>query len=107
LPAKQREAQQARIVAINETSAARHIVRTQTRIGLDGARHRVSEIVDAARRENPEVKILCHGGPISTLEDASRIFKRFPAIDGFRSAKLMEGLEAETAITGRVGEFSN
>jgi predicted TIM-barrel enzyme len=76
-------------------------------LGFDGARDRVSEIMDAARHKNPEVKILCHGGPISTLEDATYIFKRFPVIDGFQSANLMGGLAAETAITDRAGEFPN
>jgi predicted TIM-barrel enzyme len=79
----------------------------KTAMSLDGARDRVNEIMDAARQENPDVIVLCHGGPISSPADAAYIFERCPAIDGFYGATSMERLPTETAITDQVREFSN
>jgi predicted TIM-barrel enzyme len=79
----------------------------RTAMSLDGARDRVNEITDAARLENPEVIVLCHGGPISSPADAAYIFERCPSIDGFYGATSMERLPTETAITDQVREFSN
>jgi predicted TIM-barrel enzyme len=79
----------------------------RTSMSLDGARDRVNEIADAARLENPEVIVLCHGGPISSPADAAYIFERCPSIDGFYGATSMERLPTETAITDQVREFSN
>ena len=79
----------------------------KTAMSLDGARDRVNEIMEAARRENPDVIVLCHGGPIASPADAAYIFERCPAIDGFYGATSMERLPTETAITDQVREFSN
>jgi len=78
----------------------------KTAMSLDGARDRVNEIMDAARRENPDVIVLCHGGPISSPTDAAYIFDGCPAIDGFYGATSMERLPTETAITDQVRQFS-
>jgi predicted TIM-barrel enzyme len=77
----------------------------KTAMTLDQARDRVKEIMDAARRENPHVIVLCHGGPISSPEDAAYIFDRCPSIDGFYGATSMERLPTEAAITEQVREF--
>jgi predicted TIM-barrel enzyme len=79
----------------------------KTAMSLDGARDRVNEISDAARQENPDVIMLCHGGPISSPADVADIFDRCPAIDGFYGATSMERLPTETAITAQVREFSD
>jgi predicted TIM-barrel enzyme len=79
----------------------------KTAMSLNDARDRVNEITDAARLENPEVIVLCHGGPISSPADAAYIFERCPSIDGFFGATSMERLPTETAMTDQVREFSN
>jgi predicted TIM-barrel enzyme len=79
----------------------------RTAMSLDDARDRVNEIADAARLENPDVLVLCHGGPISSPADAAYIFERCPSIDGFYGATSMERLPTEAAITDQVREFSN
>jgi len=79
----------------------------KTAMSLDGARDRVNEIMEAARRENPDVIVLCHGGPIASPADAAYIFDRCPSIDGFYGATSMERLPTETAITDQVRQFSS
>ena len=53
----------------------------------------------AARSVNPEVIVLCHGGPIATPDDAQFILRQCPACDGFYGASSMERLPTEVALT--------
>ena len=59
----------------------------------------------AARRVNPEVIVLCHGGPIATPADASYILKACPEVHGFYGASSMERLPTEVALTATTQEF--
>ena len=59
----------------------------------------------AARAVNPEILVMCHGGPIATPEDARYILQRCPAIHGFYGASSMERLPTETALTETTRRF--
>lgn len=59
----------------------------------------------AARAINPDVIVLCHGGPIATPEDAAFILSRCPACDGFFGASSMERLPTERAVTETTRQF--
>jgi predicted TIM-barrel enzyme len=59
----------------------------------------------AARAVNPQVLVLCHGGPIATPADAQFILKQCPGIDGFYGASSMERLPTETALTATTRQF--
>jgi predicted TIM-barrel enzyme len=52
-----------------------------------------------------DIIILCHGGPISSPEDAAYILKTAPGIHGFYGASSMERLPVETALTEQVRAF--
>ncbi len=60
----------------------------------------------AARAVNPELLVLCHGGPIATPEDARYILERCPGCDGFYGASSMERLPTEQALTATTREFT-
>jgi len=74
---------------------------------LDNACGRVQALHDAAKRVNPEVIVLCHGGPISEPEDAAYVLKRTKGIAGFFGASSIERLPTETAITDCVRRFKS
>jgi predicted TIM-barrel enzyme len=59
----------------------------------------------AARAVNPDVIVLCHGGPIATPEDAQFILRHCPACDGFYGASSMERLPTEVALTETTRRF--
>lgn len=59
----------------------------------------------AARSVNPEVLVLCHGGPIATPEDAQFILANCPICDGFYGASSMERLPTEVALTETTRRF--
>lgn len=60
----------------------------------------------AARSVNPEVLVLCHGGPIATPEDAHFILQQCPECDGFYGASSMERLPTEVALTDTTRRFT-
>ena len=59
----------------------------------------------AAKAVNPEVLVLCHGGPIATPEDAQYILRQCPGIHGFYGASSMERLPTEVALTDTTRRF--
>lgn len=78
----------------------------ETALSLEESAKRVQAMHDAAKRVNPEVLVLCHGGPIAEPEDAQYILEHTQGIVGFYGASSMERLPVEPAITNRVREFT-
>lgn len=60
----------------------------------------------AAKAINPEVLVLCHGGPIATPEDARWILGQCPQLHGFYGASSMERLPTEIALTETTRRFT-
>jgi predicted TIM-barrel enzyme len=77
----------------------------KTAMTLDEAVERVQALHDAAKAVNPEVLVLCHGGPIAEPADAAYVLQRTKGVVGFFGASSIERLPTETAITARVREF--
>ena len=59
----------------------------------------------AARAVNPDVIVLCHGGPIATPEDAQFILEHAKGCNGFYGASSMERLPTEVALTETTRKF--
>lgn len=76
-----------------------------TAMTLEEAAMRVQAMHDAAKKVNPNVLVLCHGGPISEPEDAAYIFGKCKGISGFFGASSIERLPTEIAITDCVRKF--
>jgi predicted TIM-barrel enzyme len=72
---------------------------------LDEAVDRVQAIHDAAKKANPDVMVLCHGGPIAQPEDAQYVLQRTRGIAGFFGASSIERLATEPAIEQQTRRF--
>ena len=72
---------------------------------LDDAAKRVQSLHDAAKKVNPDIMVLCHGGPISEPADAAYILKHTKGVVGFFGASSIERLPTEVAITECVRRF--
>jgi predicted TIM-barrel enzyme len=59
----------------------------------------------AARAVNPDVLVLCHGGPIAEPQDAQWILSQCPGCHGFYGASSMERLPTELALTETARRF--
>ena len=76
-----------------------------TALTLDDCVPRIDSWSTAAREVNPDVIVLCHGGPIATPEDAETILQRCPQCHGFYGASSMERLPTEIALTQQTKKF--
>jgi predicted TIM-barrel enzyme len=65
----------------------------------------IDEWATAARKVRKDVIILCHGGPISSPDDAAYILKEVKGIHGFYGASSMERLPVEVALTEQTKAF--
>ena len=72
---------------------------------LDDCVKDVRAIGDAAKSVNPDVIVLCHGGPISMPGDAGYVLQRTKGVHGFYGASSMERLPTEIAIRGQIEKF--
>lgn len=77
----------------------------QTSPSLEESVGLVQKIADAAHQINPDVIVLCHGGPISGPKDAAFVLQRTTGVHGFYGASSMERLPVEEAIKNTVHEY--
>ena len=77
----------------------------QTAKTLDQSVELVQAMHDAAKEVNPDILVLCHGGPIAEPEDAAYVFERVRGVVGFFGASSIERLPTEVAITESVRRF--
>lgn len=78
-----------------------------TALTLDDAARRVQAMRDAAVAVNPDILVLCHGGPIAEPADAQFIFSHTTGIAGFFGASSIERLAVEPAIESQAKAFKN
>jgi predicted TIM-barrel enzyme len=67
----------------------------------------IQDMRDAAVRVNPEIIVLCHGGPIAEPEDAAYVLERTEGVAGFFGASSMERLPTEVAMTENMKRFKS
>jgi predicted TIM-barrel enzyme len=74
-------------------------------LSLDDAIAKVLEIAAAGRAVNPEILVICHGGPFDEPESVGQALTKMPGIAGFFGASSIERLPTERAITAQVRSF--
>ncbi|CDI49933.1 phosphoenolpyruvate hydrolase family protein [Clostridium tetani] len=77
----------------------------QTALTLDDCVERIQKIADAGREINPDIMVICHGGPIAEPEDAKYIIEKTKGINGFFGASSIERIPTEKAIKEQVLNF--
>jgi predicted TIM-barrel enzyme len=77
----------------------------QTAKTLDQCVEEIQAMRDAAVKENPDVLVLCHGGPLAEPDDAAYVLERTEGVVGFFGASSMERLPTEIAMTENMRRF--
>ena len=72
---------------------------------LDDCVPLIQAMHDAAKEVNPDLIVLCHGGPIAEPDDAAYVIARTTGVDGFFGASSMERLPTEVAMTENMKRF--
>ena len=78
----------------------------ETALKLADCAPRINAWGAAATAVNPDVIVLCHGGPIATPDDAQQMLAQCPGCHGFYGASSMERLPVETALTENTRRFT-
>lgn len=94
------------VAHVNTTVAGSIGVKTAA-MSLDEAVEKVQGMHDAAKAVNPEVIVLCHGGPIAEPADAEYVLTRTRGVAGFFGASSIERLATERAIEAQARAFKN
>lgn len=76
-----------------------------TALTLEESARRVQAMRDAAVAINPDILVLCHGGPIAEPRDAQFIFDHTHGIAGFFGASSIERLAVEPALEEQTRAF--
>lgn len=76
-----------------------------TALSLDESVELIQAIRDAAVAVQPDIIVLCHGGPIAEPGDTQYILDRTTGVAGFFGASSMERLPTEVAITENMRRF--
>jgi predicted TIM-barrel enzyme len=92
------------VAHVNTTVAGSIGVKTAA-MSLDEAVDRVQLMHDAAKKVNPGVMVLCHGGPLAQPEDAQYVLERTRGVAGFFGASSIERLATEPAIEEQTRRF--
>jgi predicted TIM-barrel enzyme len=79
----------------------------ETALTLAEAAKRVQAMRDAAVAVNPDILVLCHGGPIAEPQDAQYVFDHTDGIGGFFGASSIERLATEPAIENQARRFKD
>ena len=67
----------------------------------------ISAMSEAAKKIRKDVIVLCHGGPISSPEDAAFMLQNTKGIHGFYGASSMERLPTEIALVAQTKNFKS
>lgn len=78
---------------------------SQTAKSLDACVSLIDAWSAAALSVRSDVIVLCHGGPISSPDDAAFVLRRTKTCHGFYGASSMERLPTEVALTEQVRKF--
>jgi predicted TIM-barrel enzyme len=79
----------------------------ETALTLAESAARVQAMHDAAKEVNPEILVLCHGGPIAEPSDVAYILENTSGIGGFFGASSIERLATEPAIEKQARAFKS
>ncbi|MGZ4605344.1 MAG: phosphoenolpyruvate hydrolase family protein [Blastococcus sp.] len=79
----------------------------QTTRTLEDCVDLVQQMHDAAVAINPDIIVLCHGGPIAEPDDAQYVLSRTRGVVGFFGASSMERLPTEIALTENMRRFKS
>jgi predicted TIM-barrel enzyme len=74
---------------------------------LDESVDLVQAMRDAATEINPEILVLCHGGPIAEPDDVTYVLERTHGVVGFFGASSMERLPTEAALVENMRQFKS
>ena len=82
------------------------MIGAQTALTMAESKIKVADLAAAARAKNPDVVIVCHGGPIFGPAEAAEVIAEVPGVHGFLGASSMERLPTEVAMVAHMTSYT-
>lgn len=79
----------------------------KTALSLDDCVDKIKKIIEAGKSVNPDIMVICHGGPIAEPDDATYVIGKINEIDGFFGASSIERFAAEKGIKEQAAAFKS
>lgn len=79
----------------------------KTALTLDDCVEKIKAIMKVGKEVNPDIMVICHGGPIAEPQDAAYIIENIEGIDGFFGASSIERFAAEKGIKEQTASFKS
>lgn len=79
----------------------------KTALSLDDCVEKIKAIMKAGKEVNPDIMVICHGGPIAEPKDAAYVIENVEGIDGFFGASSIERFAAEKGIKEQTASFKS
>lgn len=79
----------------------------KTALTLDDCVRKVQAICDAGKSVNPDILIICHGGPIAEPNDAQYVLSKTKGVAGFFGASSIERFATEVGIKQQAEAFKS
>jgi predicted TIM-barrel enzyme len=105
--AKKMAAAGADIIVAHMGLTTKGTIGAKTALTLDDAVIKVQALCNAAKSVNPDIMVLCHGGPIAEPQDAQYVIARTHGVDGFFGASSIERFATEVGIKQQAEAFKN
>ena len=77
----------------------------KTAMNLDESIEVIEGIIKAGKEVNPDIMVICHGGPIAEPQDAEYVISKVKELDGFFGASSIERFAAERSIKDQTASF--
>lgn len=77
----------------------------KTALTLDDCVTKIEAIIAAGKAVNPDILVICHGGPIAEPADAQYVIEQTKELDGFFGASSIERFAAEKGIREQTEKF--
>lgn len=77
----------------------------KTAMNLDESIEVIKGIIKAGKEVNPDIMVICHGGPIAEPQDAEYVISKVKELDGFFGASSIERFAAERSIKDQTASF--
>lgn len=72
---------------------------------LQECAEKIKAIIEAGKEVNPDIIVICHGGPILEPEDVAYIIEKVENIDGFFITSYLEKFETDKDIEEKISSF--
>lgn len=82
------------------------MIGAQTAMTVAEAKEKVAMLAAKAREVNPDVLVVCHGGPIFGPDEAAEVIRDVPGVHGFLGASSMERMPTEVAMVEHMRRYT-